>query len=236
MPSNPFAGCTIAFDLDGTLVDSAPDIHRALNAILMQENLPAASLEAVRSFVGHGARHTLVKAAEAHGVAFEDRRLDELTEQFTNIYAADIALLTRPWPGVEAALGRFRDEGVLLCVCTNKRSFLSRRLLEALDMIHWFAAVVGADDVGQKKPQPDHFLAAVRAAKGDPARALMVGDSAADVGSARGAGAPVALVAFGYTDTAPELLGADAVFTHFDELPELARKLLGSGIPSRSGY
>lgn len=236
MPSNTLAGCTIAFDLDGTLVDSAPDLHRALAGVMARENLPPASLEDVHKFVGQGARSLIVRAFAVLGQYPDEAKLDRLTEDLTGIYASDIAAFTRPWPGVEAALGRLKDEGAILCVCTNKRTFLSNQLLDALNMSHWFAAVVGADSVERKKPHPDHFIAAVRAAKGDPAHALMIGDSAADVGSARGANAPVALVSFGYTDTAPELLGADAVFSHFDELPDLARKLLEARIPSRPGY
>jgi phosphoglycolate phosphatase len=236
MASDALAGCTIAFDLDGTLVDSAPDIHRALVAIMAQQALPAPSLADVHTFIGQGARATIVRAGAVHGVYYEEAELDRLTEQFTDIYASDIAALTRPWPGVEAALGELRAEGAVLCVCTNKRTHLSNRLLSALNLSHWFAAVIGADDVARKKPHPDHFIAAVRAAKGDPARALMVGDSAADVGSAHGANAPVALVSFGYTDTAPELLGADAVFSHFDELPGLTRKLLAPKNSGRPGY
>ncbi len=231
MPTD-LSGCTIAFDLDGTLVDSAPDIHRALAEIMVAEGLPPASLEEVRKFIGHGARATIVRAAAVHGVFYEGVHLDRLTEAFTRLYASDIAALTRPWPGVEAALRRLANVGAIFCVCTNKRDYLSKQLLDALGMSHWFAAVVGADGVELKKPHPDHFIAAVQAADGDPARALMVGDSAADVCAAKGAGAPVAVVSFGYTDTAPELLGADAVFSHFDELPDLAVRLLKSGQPT----
>ena len=236
MASADLAGCTIAFDLDGTLVDSAPDIHRALATIMSQENLPPASLEDVRKFVGQGARTLIVRAAAVHGVLPEGAYLDRLTDDFTQIYASDIAALTRPWPGVETALGHLKDAGAIFCVCTNKRGYLSNKLLDELNMSSWFAAVVGADMVQRKKPHGDHFIAAVRAAKGDPARALMVGDSAADVGTARACNAPVALVSFGYTDTAPERLGADAVFSHFDELPVLARKLLAPKNSGRPGY
>ena len=130
------------------------------------------------------------------------------------------------FPGVEAALEQLAAAGASLCVCTNKRTDLSNQLLAALDLASHFTAVLGADSVKNRKPHPDHFIAAVRAAKGDPARALMVGDSAADVGTGKAAGAPVAIYACGYTDTAPELLGADAVFRHFNELPDLAARLL----------
>lgn len=221
------AGYTVAFDLDGTLVDTAGDLHRALNQVLASEGLPPATLADVRAFVGQGARALLIRACGVHGVHHDDAKLDALTQAYTDIYASDIAAHSVIWPGVEVALAQLAAAGAILCVCTNKRTFLSNQLLAALNFAHPFAAVVGADSVKNRKPHPDHFIAAVRAAKGDPARALMVGDSAADVGSAHAAGAPVALVSFGYTDTAPALLGADAVFNHYDELPDLAVRLLG---------
>lgn len=221
------SGHTIAFDLDGTLVDTAGDLHRALNHVMAAEGLPLATLADVRAFVGQGARALIIRACGVHGIHHDDRKLDALTEAYTDAYAQDIAAHSVIWPGAEAALAKLAAAGAILCVCTNKRTFLSNQLLAELNFAHPFAAVVGADSVRNRKPHPDHFIAAVRAAKGDPARALMVGDSAADVGSAKAAGAPVALVSFGYTDTAPELLGADAVFTHYDDLPELASRLLG---------
>lgn len=220
------SGCTIAFDLDGTLVDSAPDIHRALNVIMGDLSLPAASEADVRVMVGQGSRALIVRASAAHGVIHDEARLDALTEAFFRVYSADIARNTRPYPGLEAALGSLQAAGAILCVCTNKGTANSNQLLAALGLSHWFAAVVGADAVARRKPHPEHFIAAVRTAKGDPARAMMVGDSASDVGAARGAGAPVIVYAHGYTDTAPELLGADAVFSHFDDVPGLASRLL----------
>jgi phosphoglycolate phosphatase len=220
------SGYTIAFDLDGTLVDSAPDIHRTLNHIMSELGLPPASAADVRNFVGHGSRGLIVRACAVHGVINTDSRLDELSDLFRDYYGADIARATRPFPGVESCLRALQAGGALLCVCTNKHTDLAVKLLAALNLSPWFAAVVGADHVARRKPHPDHFIAAVRAAQGDPSRAMMVGDSASDVGAGRGANAPVAVYAHGYTDTAPELLGADAVFSHFDELPGLAARLL----------
>jgi phosphoglycolate phosphatase len=220
------SGATIAFDLDGTLVDTAPDLHRALNVVMSELSLPPASEADVRAFVGQGARALIVRASAVHKVIHDEAALDALTDRYTEVYAADIARHSRPFPGLEAALKALQAAGATLCVCTNKRTFLSNQLLAALNMSHWFAAVVGSDSVERRKPHPDHFIAAVRAAKGDPANALMVGDSASDVGSAKAANAPVVVYQHGYTDTAPELLGADAVFGHFDELPGLAARLL----------
>jgi phosphoglycolate phosphatase len=221
------AGCTIAFDLDGTLVDTAPDLHRALNHVLAAERLPPATLEDVRAFVGHGHRALIVRASAVHGIHHLEPKLDDLTEEYVRIYAADISARSQLFPGVATTLKTFAAAGATLCVCTNKRTDLSNQLLAAMNLAPYFAAVIGADSVRNRKPHPDHFITAIRAAKGDPARAMMIGDSAADVGSARAASAPVVVYAHGYTDTAPELLGADAVFGHFNELPDLAFRLLG---------
>jgi phosphoglycolate phosphatase len=217
---------TIAFDLDGTLVDSAPDIHTALNRILAIESLPPATLDQTRTWVGHGARLLIQRAAASHGVTHTPERLEELFAEFIRVYADDIATHSTIWPGVESALDALAASGARLVVCTNKPSRLSNLLLDALGLLPRFEAVIGPDMVPNRKPHADHYLHAIRAVSGDPARSLMVGDSAADIGSAHAAGAPCAIVSFGYTDTAPELLGADAVFDHFDELPGLAARLL----------
>lgn len=220
------SGYTIAFDLDGTLVETVGDIHAALNRVLAAEGLPAATLEDIRNFVGQGARALIIRCCAVHGIHPDDARLDQLTEAYIAAYAADIAVHSHPYPGLEDALIRLQDAGAMLCVCTNKRTDLSVQLLKALGLDHHFAAVIGSDRVSNRKPHPDHYLHAIRATGGDPARSAMVGDSINDVLSAKAAGAPVAVYACGYTDTAPDLLGADAVFTHFTDLPDLLVRIL----------
>jgi phosphoglycolate phosphatase len=190
------------------------------------EGLPPATLDDTRRFVGQGARALIVRAFAVHKIHPEPKKLNALTDAYISAYADDISSHSKVYPGVVTAIDSLAASGAMLCVCTNKRTDLSVRLLEALHLSSVFAAIVGADAVERRKPHPDHFIAAVRAAKGDPARALMVGDSSNDVNSAKGANAPVAVYAHGYTDTAPELAGADAVFNHFDELPDLAVRLL----------
>jgi len=222
------SGYTIAFDLDGTLVESVGDIHTALNHVLLAEGLPPATLEDCRAFVGQGARALLIRACGVHGIHHPDAKLDQLTEAYIAAYAQDICTHSHPFPGLIPALEKLKSLGATLCVCTNKRTDLSNQLLDALDLSHHFAAIVGGDMPRNRKPHPDHYIAAIRAAGGDPARSLMIGDSSYDVQSAKAAGAPVAVYAYGYTDTAPDLLGADAVFKHFDELPNLAARLLNS--------
>ncbi|HRO03898.1 MAG TPA: phosphoglycolate phosphatase [Terricaulis sp.] len=228
MTSGELADATIVFDLDGTLVDTAPDLVRALNATLDLEGLPHAPLAQVRRMVGQGARHLITRAAERAGASYSAERLDQLTKAFVEFYRADIASHSQPFPGVDEALDSLAALGAKFAVCTNKRTDLSQQLLEALNLSQRFSAIVGADAVAQKKPHPDHFRAAVTRAGGVVRRAVMVGDTAADVGAARGAGAPIALVRFGYCEEDVERLGADVLLDHFNELTSACRRLLAA--------
>jgi phosphoglycolate phosphatase len=220
-------GATIVFDLDGTLVDTAPDIYRALEAVMTGEALPTPPAERMRLLVGRGARVLIERSAAEAGVTFDAQKLTLLTEGFVEVYAADIARHSRPFPHVESALDDLRAAGAQLCVCTNKRTGLSEQLLSAVGLAHRFAAIVGADAVPERKPAAGHYLAAVAAAGGAPARSVMVGDGAADVGAARAAGAPVIAVTFGYCEEGVDALGADALISSYDELGAVVRRLIG---------
>ncbi len=228
MISGELADATIVFDLDGTLVDTAPDLVRALNQTLDLEGLPRMKLETVRTLVGRGARTLIERAAEYSGVAFAEERLQALTREFIGFYREDIARDSTPFPGAEDALTALAGLGAKLAICTNKRTDLSVQLLEALGLAQRFSAIVGADAVAERKPHPDHYNAAVARAGGTVQRSLMVGDTAADVAAARGAGAPVIVVAFGYSDVGAETLGADALLRQFSDLAPVSRRLLAA--------
>jgi phosphoglycolate phosphatase len=226
MTSGELADATIVFDLDGTLVDTAPDLVRALNETLDLESLPHVPLESLRRLVGQGARELIVRATKRAGAAYSADRLEQLTKAFIEFYRADIARHSKPFPGVEAAMDQLAALGAKFAVCTNKRTDLSQQLLEALHLTHRFSAIVGADAVAQNKPHPDHYRAAVTRAGGTVRRSVMVGDTAADVGAARGAGAPVVLVRFGYCEEDVERLGADVLLDQYSELTTVCRRLL----------
>lgn len=226
MTSGEFADATIVFDLDGTLVDTAPDLTRALNETLDLEGLPHLQEETVRRLVGQGARVLIERAAALAGVHFSADRLDQLTKAYIDFYRVDIARESAPFPGAAAALDALANGGAKLAVCTNKRTDLSQQLLEAVGLAQRFSAIVGADAVPNKKPHPDHYRAAVDRAGGVVRRSLMVGDTAADVAAARGAGAPVALVRFGYADGEVDKLGADALLDRFSDLLSTCRRFL----------
>src|SRR5690606_17689228 len=134
MSSGELAGATIVFDLDGTLVDTAPDLVRALNETMDLEGLPRVKIETVRDLIGHGARVLIERASALHGVTFSATRLDQLTTEFVSFYAADIARESRPFDGVLDALDVLAGLGAKLAVCTNKRTALSVQLLNALNM------------------------------------------------------------------------------------------------------
>lgn len=228
MTSGELADAIIVFDLDGTLVDTAPDIVRALNETIDLEGLPHVKLETVRALIGQGARALIERAAALHGVAFAAPRLDQLTQEFVGFYRADIARHSRPYEGVREAMDDLAALGAKFAVCTNKRTDLSQHLLDALGLSQRFSAIVGADAVTQRKPHPEHYRAAVMRAGGVLRRSVMVGDSTADVGAARGAGAPAVLVRFGYCDGDCDKLGADVVIDRFKELAPACRRLLAA--------
>ncbi len=228
MSSGELADATIVFDLDGTLADTAPDLVRALNETLDLEGLPHVKLPMVRHMVGQGARVLIERAAGLSNVAFSAERLDELTREFIRFYRADIARSSKIFPGVGEAMQELAALGAKFAICTNKRTDLSQQLLQALGMSERFSAVVGADAVAQRKPHPDHFRAAVTRAGGVVRRSVMIGDTAADVASARGAGAPVCVVSFGYCDGDCAKLGADVILDRYSELAPACRRLLAA--------
>lgn len=219
-------GATLAFDLDGTLADTAPDLVGTLNDMLEAEGLPPLPLERARHMVGHGARALLIRGFEAAGAPWRPERDAELNARFIEVYLARIARESRPFPGVDEVLDAFARDGAALVVCTNKRTDLSLALLEAVGLADRFVAVVGADYGGPRKPDAAHLQAALEAAGGDPSRAVMVGDSETDVGAARAAGVPSVVFTFGYCSTSVAELGADAVLDRWSDLPAAVDRLL----------
>jgi len=220
------AGAAVIFDLDGTLVDTAPDLVGALNRVLHEQRLPALPLERARMMVGRGARVLIEQGFAAAGAPLDEAAKPALVARFIDLYLDRIADESLVFPGVEAALDTLAEAGAILAVCTNKRTDLSLALLNALGLTHRFAAVVGADLAPRPKPDASHLFTAIARAGGDPRRALMVGDSASDIGAARAARVPSVVVSFGYTEIAPGDLGADHLIDSFQALPPLVRRLL----------
>jgi phosphoglycolate phosphatase len=215
----------VIFDLDGTLVDTAPDLMRATNHVLGLLGRRPISMEEVRSFVGHGARALLTRGLNATGGLPSGYDVEPDYNRFVDFYAHNIAGGSAPFPGVIRLLQRLKDEGFGLGVCTNKLEGLSVLLLEALDMRHFFGAVVGPDTVGIAKPDPRPFEETVTRLGLDSPRAVMIGDSETDILTARNAGVPVIGVPFGYTPRPVQEFGPDRMISHFDEAYDAIQEL-----------
>jgi phosphoglycolate phosphatase len=208
---------TIVFDLDGTLIDTAPDLIDTLNFILAQEGLPAVPYATARNMIGAGAKVLIERALAVEGRAANE--IDRLYKAFIAHYAAHIADRSRPFPKVEVTLEGLKAAGHRLAVCTNKLEWLSVRLLQTLELAQHFAAICGQDTFGVQKPDPEIFRRTVLRAGGEPTRALMVGDSSTDIRTARAAKVPVVAVDFGYTEVPIETLDPDRIISSFAELP-----------------
>jgi phosphoglycolate phosphatase len=216
----------IAFDLDGTLVDTAPDLIATLNAIFVEKGVPEVPFDSARDMIGGGVKVLLERGLTAQGLAFTTAELNELYVVYLNRYADHIADRSRPFPGLEAALDELAAQGYRFAVCTNKLEWLSVRLLEALGLSARFEAICGQDTFGIQKPDPEMLRQTVIKAGGDPTCALLVGDSATDVNTARAAGLPIVAVDFGYTETPVPLLRPDRIISHFEALPAAVHELL----------
>lgn len=227
-------GWTIAFDLDGTLVETAPDLMGTLNRMLAARDIPQMPVEAAQHLVGFGALALLRHGFQEAGAAWDEAQAPSLLEEFLADYIDHIADLSRPYEGVVEMLERLTDRGAILCVATNKRTDLSVALIEALDLTRWFAVICGPDKVSAKKPDGAHIREAVQMSGGDPTRAIMVGDGAPDVQAAKSAGVPCVVVTFGYTPILAEDLGGDVLIDHFGDLEEAVDGLLADFYVTRA--
>lgn len=214
------------FDLDGTLVDTAPDLIGSLNHVMEREGLPACPADLARPHVGRGAA-ALTRVGLAHaGVSVAEDRVSDLTEAFIAHYRVHLADASRPYPGAVEALQELSYQGARLGIATNKRQDLSLALLDTLGLTSRFTAIAGADTVSARKPDARHLLETANRLAIEPARSIYLGDTSVDERAARAAGLPFVLCPFGYLDRPLHDFHADAVLNHYVALPDLAAKLL----------
>ncbi len=219
---------TIVFDLDGTLVDTAPDLISALNFVLDREGLAPVPLHAARNLIGAGARRLIERALELEGRHASPQDIARLTADFIEYYADHIAEASRPFEGLESALDELSSRGFRFAVCTNKLEWLSKRLLDQLGLSGRFAAICGADTFGVAKPDPAILRETIARAGGEISSSIMVGDAGTDIGVARRAGVPVIGVSFGYTEVPIAELKPDRLIAHMRELPSAVEALMRS--------
>jgi len=211
---------TIVFDLDGTLLDTAPDLILAVNKVLEQVGCRPVEVSAMRPVISLGGREMIKFGLQQNGLAHSDAQLSELYLQFVAYYRENIAVETKPFPGLLSELDRLAGLGCRLAVCTNKLYALAWPLLAEMKLTERFNTVTGRDTFPVYKPDPRHLLATIARAGGKSDNAVMIGDSNTDVKTAKAAGIPVVGVTFGYTDVPITQLGCDAVISHYDQLPD----------------
>jgi phosphoglycolate phosphatase len=209
---------TIVFDLDGTLIDTAPDLISTLNIILAREGMAPVVYDDARKMIGGGARGMIARALEADGRAGSGPELDRMFAAFIDHYAAHIADRSCPFPDLETALDRLAAAGRCLAVCTNKLEWLAVRLLDHLQLTRHFRTICGQDTFGMQKPDPEVLRRTILRAGGRPDHAIMIGDSGTDIRTARAATVPVIAVDFGYSEVPIASLEPDRIISSYGEL------------------
>ena len=208
----------LVLDLDGTLVDSKPDLVAAINVAITSVGLSKITSSAIGETVGQGARAMIARAHEVQNQSIEQEKFERIFVTFQDYYYNNVSNYSKPYSGVQAALNKFANNGWVLAVCTNKPENLAKALLSSLDMDAQFAAICGSDTFANRKPHPEHILKTIQMAKGRVFGSIMVGDTATDINAAINSGIPSIAVDFGYSAEPVSTLGANQVISHFDDL------------------
>jgi phosphoglycolate phosphatase len=217
----------VIFDLDGTLVDTAPDLVASLNHAVMQAGLAPVSYNDLTHLVGHGARAMIERTFTLRGAPLSESDLDWQMKEFIDFYHGSMPGESIPYPGVIDAMDRLSAAGLTLAVCTNKLEMLARSLIGGLGLTERFVAITGGDTFPVRKPDAEHLLSTIRLAGGLPESTVMIGDSLNDMLVARNASVRSIAVPFGYSDVPIHTLDPDHIIDHFDELtPDLIERLL----------
>ncbi len=220
----PFRNYILCLDLDGTLVDTAPDLVRVTNETIALEGLPETNFKAARREVGYGSKRLIASSMERLGHSVSEKRLSELQEWFLNRYAETLSDHSRPFPGVVQTLKELNRKGATLTVCTNKPGYLARPLLDQLHLTSYFANIVGGDEAPKAKPDRRHLLQAAgqtRAGK----KIVMIGDSFPDIRAGHNAKVPTILMRYGYNPINAHRLRPTIALDNFREIPKVLSRL-----------
>lgn len=216
----------VIFDLDGTLIDSVPDLAGALNTLLEAErDRPALPLDQVRVMIGNGVPKLIERGLRAHGEDHGQEVISELVPKFMEIYLARATLETRPYEGAESLLEDLSARDIRIGLCTNKPTDVSNRILKDLGLARYFGSVVGGTSGYAAKPDPEPMLACLKELGSTAEDAVFVGDSTADVKTARNAGLPVIVMSYGYTAIPATELGGDIVIDKLNQVTGALERL-----------
>lgn len=208
----------ILFDLDGTLVDTAPDLAATMNALLTRYGRPNLDIPAIRNIVGEGARNLMARAWRETGEPASAELLDELFDAFLDYYLDHLSDFSKPFPGLDGVLARLGNSPARVGICTNKPEHASHALLRELNLAHHFETVIGGDTLATRKPDAAPILECIRRLDGQIANAVLIGDSKTDIHAARAAKIPVVAVSFGYSNEPIMNFEPDFLIDHLDDL------------------
>ena len=224
MPASPDA---VILDLDGTIVDSAPEFLATVNRLFDELDRPAVSLDQVRNFMGYGIVVLLEHAFEATGSLLDADEFEIHATRAIELFYAHHLELSRPFPGVVETLDRLRNTGVRFGLCTNKPHQAAVETLEGLGLKQFFTSVVGRGEAPAQKPAAAHVYAVIEDLQAEPAAVVMVGDTETDIQAAKNAGVASIAVSYGYSRVPVAGLGADLVIDEFTQLPGALARLGG---------
>ena len=210
----------VIFDLDGTLVDTAPDLIAVLDQIMQQHNLPSIPAARLRQFIGGGARALIERTLAAAHRTSDDQLLSLLEKDFLKLYTNQLARLSHPFAGTREMLDGLKDQGIVMAVCTNKRQDLAVKILRAFEIENYFAEISGSGEGLKRKPDPEPLLDLLKKLNIKNHQAVMVGDSIIDIKTARAADVAVLGVSFGYSPVPIRQLGADLCIDEWREMPQ----------------
>jgi phosphoglycolate phosphatase len=216
-------GFLLIFDLDGTLVDSVPDLTASLNEVLRENGYAPLSVAEVKPMIGDGVPMLVARGFAARGAGPDEAAA--AMPRYTAIYEANATKTSRPFPGVVETLADLRLKGYRTAVCSNKPQRACEIMLSELGIAGLFDGVAGGDRFAVRKPHPGHLLGLIEALGADPARAAMIGDSENDAASALAAGLPLFLMGYGYARGDIRALGANRVLDRFGDLPGVLTEL-----------
>lgn len=217
---------SLIFDLDGTLIDTAPDLVATLNHVLSLKDIAPLPYEIGRQTIGYGARRMIMRGLEVAGVSMTETTVSEMFDIFIEHYSANIATNSAAFQGVIEAIEHYRTKGWLCGICTNKREDLAVKLIKELKLHQHFDIIKGGDSYPVYKPDPGHLLGTIRDMNGAPEHAIMVGDSEADIMAAHNANIPVIAVSFGYSPVPVTDFKPTAIIDDYAQFSEAVERIL----------
>ena len=217
---------TVVFDLDGTLIDTAPDLILATNHVLAGAGYSAVEAEFIRPVISFGTRAMIAAGIRHQGCEVSETEIDGMFEKLIDFYGRNIAVASQPFPGLIDVLDDLRERGITIAICTNKREDMAKLLMNELGLTHYFRVITGRDTFPVCKPHPEHLLSTIRRAGGTANRSVMVGDSTTDYETAKAASVPIIGVTFGYTDIPVVDLDCEAVISNYADFSAALDRLM----------